>query len=342
MGGAIQGVVLGTAKTVSILAGTVGVHGLLDNSGSAAKFYQPTDITTDGTYWYVADYQNNAIRRIDAAGVVTTLQLSDIDTGSVVILNRPTGITTDGKTIFLVDSGSNMIRFIDIASNKVTTIGSINGSAGSVDSAYNTEARFNQPTGITTDGSNLYVTDSGNHTVRRIVIATKAVSTVAGSSTSIGTTDGLQSDARFNLPARITTDGVNLYLTDFYNRTIRKITISTGNVTTMAGLAGVTGSADSAESGETARFYQPNGITTDGTYLYVSDSYNNTIRRITLSFTGVYSGPVTTIAGSVGISGSADGSVTTATFNTPLGITTDGKSLFVADSGNHTIRKISP
>ncbi|HIJ80135.1 MAG TPA: hypothetical protein HPP76_00335 [Desulfuromonadales bacterium] len=342
MGGAIQGTVLPAVKAVSRFAGTNGVAGLVDGGAATAQFNHPTDITTDGTNFYVADYLNNVIRRIDATGNVTTLQLSDAVSGATINLNRPTGITTDGKSLFVVDSGSNMIRFIDAASGKVTSVGSTNGVSGSIDSIYRADARFNQPTGITTDGSSLYVTDSGNHTIRRIVIATQVVTTMAGSSGENGSSDGSQADARFNLPARITTDGTNLYVTDFFNRTVRKIVITSGAVTTIAGLATISGNDDSPETGAAARFNQPNGITTDGKYLYVSDAYTNTIRRITLSSSSVYSGAVTTIAGSAGVSGSSDGSVSLATFNTPVGITTDGTALYVVDSGNHTIRKISP
>ena len=191
IGGAVQGTVLAAGKTVSVIAGAVGTYGLVDGSGTAARFYQPTDITTDGTNFYVTDYLNNAVRRIDSAGAVTTLQLIDADNGTAVTLNRPSGITTDGKSLYLVDSGSHTIRFIDLASNKVSTIGSTSGIAAAVDSVFPTAVRFNQPTGITTDGTNLYVTDSGSQLIRRIVISTKAVTTVAGSSASIGTTDGV-------------------------------------------------------------------------------------------------------------------------------------------------------
>lgn len=342
MGGAVQGgIPLTPVNTVSTLAGTAGSAGLINDTGSVARFNHPTDITTDGTYFYVADYGNNAIRQVTTAGAVTTLACTDVVTGVAIGFNRPSSITTDGINLYVVDTGSNTIRIIEITTSKVTTIGSTTGLTGSVDSTVPADVRFNQPIGITTDGVHLYVSDSGNSTIRRINITTKAVSTLAGTSGSIGsTTDVSQGAARFNQPGRITTDGINLYLTDFGNRTIRKIEIATGAVTTIAGTPGKLGLDEGTADGIgiTARFNQPNGITTDGTFLYVTDSYQNTIRRIDKS--APYN--VTTISGISGTAGigGAVNSPGTPSFYNPVGITTDGTSLLVADSYNNIIRKI--
>jgi hypothetical protein len=358
MGGAVQGgAIAATAKfsnySVSTLAGsTAGSAGFSNYSttnGPPAMFNHPTDITTDGTNFYVADYMNNAIRKIitSPSGVttVTTLQCTDFTTGVAVGFNRPSGITTDLTNLYVADTGSNTIRVIDLAvdpatnTHKVTTIGSTSSLAGSVDSTDRTVARFNQPIGITTDGVNVYVTDYNNATVRRIDIATNAVYTLAGTSGAIGTTNGTQGDARFNRPGRITTDGKYLYLTDFNNRTIRMIEILTGIVTTIAGSDGPLGHDDGTLDGigTAARFNQPDGITTDGTNLYVTDLYQNTIRRIDIN-----TKEVTTISGIAGTAGEGGNvnSPGTPSFYNPVGITTDGVSLFVADSHNNTIRRI--
>lgn len=320
--------------SVSTFAGTPECAGFINYSttnGPAAKFNHPTDITTDGTNFFVSDYGNNLIRKITPSGAVSTLP---------ILLNHPSGNTTDGNYLYVVNSGANTILFIELATNAVTTIGSSTGLSGSVDSTIPADVRFNQPTGITTDGVNLYVTDTGNQTVRRINIATKAVSTMAGTSGAIGSNDGVQGAARFNVPGRITTDRKNLYLTDFNNRTIRKIDILTEAVTTIAGILGTVDNAGNTADGigAVARFNQPNGITTDGTYVYVTDLYQNTVRRI--EKTSPYN--VTTISGisgTAGVGGSVD-SPGIPSFYNPIGITTDGISLFVVDSFNNTIRKI--
>ena len=172
--------------------------------------------------------------------------------------------------------------------------------------------------------------DSSNHLIRKIVISTGVVTTVAGTGSS-GSANGTGTSAGFNNPDGITTDGTNLYVADSYNHLIRKIVISTGEVTTVAG----TGSSGSANgTGTSASFDNASGITTDGTNLYVADSNNSLIRKIVIS-----SGVVTTVAG--GGSGRAtNGTGTSASFNQPVGITTDGINLYVGDKLNYLIRKI--
>jgi len=182
--------------------------------------------------------------------------------------------------------------------NLTRLAGSLGGS-GNVDGT-GAEARFNSPYGVTTDGTNLYVADSNNSTIRKIVIATGAVSTIAGTAGRVGSTDGTGATVRFNHPFGITTDGKNIYVADSFNHTIRKIVIATGAVSTIAGTAGSVGTIDG--TGAAARFYYPYGITTDGTSLYVADSGNHTIRKIVIA-----TGAVSTIAGTAGSIGSVDG-----------------------------------
>ena len=160
-----------------------------------------------------------------------------------------------------------------------------------------------------------------------------ATSTLAGTAGISGSADGSGVSAEFNDPNSVTTDGKNLYVADSGNHTIRKIVISNGEVTTLAGTAGSSGSTDN--TGTSARFNDPNGITTDGTNLYVADTNSSTIRQIVIA-----TGAVTTVAGVPLVQGSADGSAKVATFNLPFGITTVGTDLYVADTGNNTIRKI--
>jgi hypothetical protein len=150
------------------------------------------------------------------------------------------------------------------------------GITGSADGT-GTAVTFNYPRGITSDGINLYVADYGNRIIRQIVIATGVVSTLAGTAGTAGAADGTGTAATFNYPWSITSDGTNLYVADFGNSTIRKIVISTGVVSILAGTAGVRGAADG--TGTAATFYRPQGITSDGSSLYVTDS-GNTIRKI--------------------------------------------------------------
>lgn len=347
LGGSVQGkpLVLGAPATVGLFAGGSAGFSNLSSAG-AATFNRPIAVTTDGTNLYVADYYNHAIRKINIltrhvttiAGNLAGLAGSTDAIGTAASFNLPSAITTDGTYLYVTDSGSFTVRRIEISNGAVITLAGAAGLAGYVDAAVGPNARFNVLNGITINSSNLYVTDSGN-TIRRIDLANNyAVSTLAGSPGTSGSDDGAQGAARFNLPARITTDGPNLYVTDFSNSTIRKIVLATGVVSTIAGKTGPGGAAgshsDSTDgTGLTARFNQPNGITTDGSSLYVTDSYDNTVRKIVLSSATVYSGPVTTIA-----------TIGPASLSSTIGITTEGTSLFLTDftvdALMHTIRNI--
>ena len=281
--------------------------------------------TSSGTYIT----QNNNVTTI--AGSAGAIGSAD-GTAAAARFNFPFGITTDGTNLYVADTYNSTIRKIVISTGTVTTMAGTAGATGYTDGT-GTAATFLYPTGITTDGTNLYLTDYGNNTVRKIVISTGAVTTIAGTAGTTGSADGTGAAATFNAPAGITMDGTNLYVADYGNSTIRKIVISTGAVTTMAGTATAIGSADGTAAA--ARFDFPFGITTDGTNLYVADTYNSTIRMIVIS-----TGAVTTMAGTAGATGYTDGTGAGSTFYFPFGITTDGTNLYVADTSNKTIRKI--
>ena len=343
MGGSIQSTALNLTSAnaaVTTFAGSAGTTGSTDDTGIAARFYYPTGITTDGTNLFVSDFGNHTIRKIViSTGVVTTIAGSTTygstdGTGTSARFYSPESITTDGTSLFVADSGNNTIRKIVISTGVVTTLAGTAGSSGS-DDGTGTSARFYYPMGITTDGTNLFVSDYGNHTIRKIVISTGVVTTIAGSAGAYGSTDAAETSARFKYPHGITTDGTNLFVADMGNSTIRKIVLSTGEVTTIAGSAGAYGSTDGTGSAARFSFGSPCGITTDGTNLFVTDMDNHTIRKIVLS-TAV----VTTIAGTALSYDSTDATGTAARFYSPASITTDGTNLFVADTYNHTIRKI--
>jgi streptogramin lyase len=168
------------------------------------------------------------------------------------------------------------------------------------------------------------------------VTPAEVVTTVAGLAGSVGSLDGTGSTARFQLPSGVVVDGnYNVYVADQGNNTIRKVR-PTGEVTTLAGLAGGSGSADG--TGSAARFSLPFGLVVDNNRnVYVADTHNHTIRKATPA------GEVTTLAGLAGSSGSADGARGDARFSYPYSVAVDDAgNLYVADQGNHTVRKVSP
>jgi uncharacterized repeat protein (TIGR02543 family) len=322
--------------TVSSLAGTAGTVGSGDGTGDGATFNSPRGIATDGANLYVADTANHTIRRIViSTGVVTTLagtagtSGSDDGNGSAATFNTPCALTTDGVNLYVSDLGNHMIRKIVISTKEVTTLAG-STTAGGAD-GIGAGAQFTSPYGIATDGTSLYVSDSGNHTIRRIVIATGAVTTLAGLAGTSGSINDTGTAARFWAPAGIATDGNRLYVSDSNNNVIRKIALSTLEVTTFAG----SGSATYADgTGTAAAFSAPYGIVTDGANLYVGDVTNHRIRKIVIATRAV-----STLAGT-GANGNADGTGSASTFGSPIGMATDGTNLYVAERGYHTIRKI--
>ena len=174
--------------SVTTLAGSAGNQGNDDGTGAGASFNKPTGIATDGTYLYVADMYNNSIRKIViSTGVVTTL---------VTGFSSPEGITMYGANLYVADTSHCTIEQIDISTGAVTILAGTVGKYGSTDNT-GPAASFGYPTGIATDGKNLYVTDTNNHTIREIVISTGAVTTLAGTAGEYGSTDDTGPAARF-------------------------------------------------------------------------------------------------------------------------------------------------
>ncbi|MDB6029475.1 MAG: repeat containing protein [Verrucomicrobiales bacterium] len=254
--------------------------------------------------------------------------------GSNAQFNGPSSIAVDDAwNVYITDSQNGTIRKIS-TNNVVSTFAGSAGSFGSLDGTGN-QARFYGPQGIAVDSAGiLFVADTANATIRKIT-PEGAVSTFAGAAGSLNSFDGVGTNANFFQPEGIAVDkGGNVYVADAWNHTIRKIT-PLGVVSTLAGLAGSCGSMDGTNS--KARFDRPAGIAVDGaTNLFVTDSLNHTVRKITPS------GRVTTIVGLPGVWGNADGTNGSARLFQPQGIVADNVgNLFVSDSGNQTIRKVS-
>jgi sugar lactone lactonase YvrE len=328
----------------STIAGLPGIPGTTDGTNSGARFAYPCAITMDGNgILYVADGVAFTIRSIAPGGIVTTLAglpgaFGSADgLGSAALFNYPCGLVADslGANIYVADAGNNTIRRLT-AGHQVTTIaGLAAGASGAVDGT-NSTARFLAPQAVAVDpAGNLYAADTGNNTIRKITPA-GIVTTLAGSSTNAGYADGTNGTARFWRPTGIALDSAtNLYVADNGNQVIRKITPS-GVVTTLAGSPTNAGYADGTNGA--AQFTNPTGIAADAAgNLYVADFGNSLVREITPA------GLVSTFAGNPEQNGSADGSNTAAEFLLPCGVTVDGSSnVYVADTGNHTIRKITP
>ena len=330
-----------TPLIVSTLAGQPLTRGDSDGAGSAARFFYPSGIATDNAgNIYLADTDNHTIRKVVAStGAVTTLaglagNSGDADgTGSAARFNNPSGVAADSAgNVYVADTMNNTLRMVT-PQGVVSTLAGLAETPGSADGTGGT-ARFQGPQGLAIDTSNnLYVVDTNNHTIRKVVTSTGVVTTVAGLAGNSGSADGLSSQGRFNHPSGVAADGTgNLYVADTENHTIRQI-LPSGMVNTVAGSAGNSGGADG--TGSAARFDSPSDLAVDSSgNVYVADTDNFTIREVVPS-----TGAVTTLAGLAGTSGSTDGLGSAVRFYHPAGLAMDSSSnLYVADTDNQTVR----
>jgi sugar lactone lactonase YvrE len=220
--------------------------------------------------------------------------------------------------------------------NAVTTLA---GSSQGYNDAVGSSAKFKAPTGIciSPDGTTLYVADYSGHRIRKIIIATKTVSTLVGDGTS-GYVDASGTSAKLSYPSGVcvSSTGTTLYVCDYGNGRIRKIDLSTNSVTTVAG-DGNFAYADNS-NGLLASFNGPTDLKLAGdSVLYISDTDNHLIRKVNTQTT-----QVSTVAGMVGVGGFQNGSGANAAFRLPKGLalSNDQTTLYVADNGNHMIRAI--
>jgi sugar lactone lactonase YvrE len=332
---------------VTTLAGLAASSGSADGTGSAARFQDPEGVAVDSAgNVYVADTYNHTIRQVTPGGVVTTLaglaasSGSADGTGSAARFDWPLGVAVDSAgTVFVADTCNYTIRQVT-PGGVVTTLAGLAGSSGSTDGT-GSAARFggalySGPGGVAVDSAGtVFVADTCNYTIRQVTPG-GVVTTLAGLAGSWGSGDGTGSAARFEWPHGVAVDSAgNVYVADTLNSTIRRVTPG-GVVTTLAGLAGSEGSGDG--TGCAARFSLPYGLAVDSAAnVYVADTYNCTIRKVTPG------GVVTTLAGLAGSSGSADGTGSAARFCYPDGVAVDGAAnVYVADCLNHTIRKVTP
>ncbi|MBA3470510.1 MAG: hypothetical protein H0T53_12800, partial [Herpetosiphonaceae bacterium] len=341
----------GTIPDVATFVGTAGAQGASDGVGSSARFYWPyaTALSGDGRFALIADSYNHTIRYAEiATGVVSTLAGTAGASGNangggtLARFSRPRGVAVSSDSTFalVADTNNHTIRRIALSNGEVTTLAGSPGVSGSTNGV-GAAARFTYPDDvvISGDGAFALVADNGNHTIRRIELATGAVSTLAGLAGQTGSTNGAGSSARFNAPQGIalSSDGTFALVADTNNATIRRVTVATGYVVTLAGRAGNFGSIDGV--GGTARFSAPQGlaITPDGKTALVADTTNHTIRRLDIS-----TRRVTTVAGSAGLAGSTDGISDQARFRRPrsIAISADGTLALIVDSDNHTIRSL--
>jgi len=345
---------------------TVTGNGTLGYSGDGspainAKLNAPFGIVFDASgNMYFADNGNNVIRKVDAnTGIITTIAGTyypntgsswyyDGDGGPAdsAYLANPFALALDtAGNIYFADNLNNVIRKITASTGIITTVAG-DGTAGLFygfcgDGGLATSAQLNNPWGIAVDtAGNIYIADLGFNVIRKVTASTGIINTIIGDGTAAYNGDnGLASNAELNAPNGLTFDKAgNLYISDNGNNVIRKVTASTGKITTVAGngAAGYSGNGGLATA---ASLNDPSlGVAVDTAgNIYICDDGNNVIRKVTAA-----TGKITTIAGTSILGYSGDGGpATTALLNGPEAVALDAAgNIYIAD-GNNVIRKIT-
>jgi len=314
---------------VSTVAGRAGVDGIEDGAGSDAHFSTNMGalaVAPSGDI-YVGD--GNAVRKLGVSGGLYVV--STVAGAPRYGASSPVGVVSDGAgNVYVADSMAHVVRKYTPDGGEVLGFAG-NGVEGSTDGA-NTSASFSGPSGLAVDvAGNLYVADTGNHTIRKVTPA-GVVSTLAGLAGQEGATDGIRTAARFASPVSVAVDTAgNVYVADAGNHNIRKI-LSNGTVSTFSGVAGQSGYADG--TAQQARFASPNSIAIDGANrVFVADE-NRVIRQLDAN------GKATTLAGQPLPSGSVDGVGSEARFGRNLQLAAAGSTLYIADNDNGLVRSL--
>jgi sugar lactone lactonase YvrE len=314
---------------VTTLAGSAGVTGATNATGTSASFKFPNGIAVDlSGNVYVGDWGNDLIRKITPGGVVSTfagqagVTGATNATGTAASFNGPWGVAVDSSgNVYVGDWGNEIIR-------EITPGGLVSTFAN------DSSLEFDQPMGVAVDSSgNVYVADEGYFEILELTPG-GVLSNFAGQYLVSGAANGPGNIASFWAPYGVAVDASgNIYVADEANNLIRKITPG-WVVSTFAG-SGSCGFANG--SGTSASFCGPMGVAVDTAgNVYVADNYFSLIREITPG------GLVTTLAGTKSI-GSTNGNGTCASFKYPTAVAVDSSgNVYVADTGNSMIRKISP
>jgi sugar lactone lactonase YvrE len=343
--------------TITIVAGT-GDEGFSGDNGPAlqAEFASPKGMRMDTRGdLYIADSDNQRIRRVDANGVITTVAGSGIagysgDNGPATQaeLHDPSDMVVDGAgNLYIADAGNHRVRRVDTRGIITTVAGTgqqgfsgyseAGGGVFSGDNVPAIQAQFDYPDSVTLDGAgNLYIADGDNNRIRRVDPA-GIITTIAGTGAKgFAGDNGPAIGARLSFPSNLEVDGAgNLYFSDTFNYRVRRIGPK-GVITTVAGTGGQGFAGDDGPATR-AQLSNVGGVAVDAAgNLYIADSSNGRVRRIDTN------GIITTVAGT-GVLGDAGNNrpATEAGLHYPGGVTVDGAgNLYIVDQNGNRIRVV--
>ncbi len=333
-----------SAQKIYTLAGN-GNQGYSGDGGPAfsSQLNSPIGVAIDPSgNIYVSDTQNHRIRKITPSGIITTFAgtgtagfSGDGGPASLARINQPCGIALDtAGTVFFADRFNHRIRKIDKLGNINTVAGSTTTAGFSGDGGPALSAKLSSPGSVAVDrAGNIYIADTNNDRIRKVG-KNDTITTVVGGGT-LTSENITATSAALATPWDVAVDtSGNIYLTDSNNNRVRKVN-SGGLINTIAG-TGVYGFAGDGGNATSAQLKAPYGVELDGLgNIYISDSYNYRVRKINTL------GKISTVAGSAAQGYGGDGGLATlAALNIPTSVAIDAiGDLYIADDGNHRIRK---
>ena len=339
----------GTVWAQQYLVTTIAGGGLPPTAATASSTALGTtlSVATDaaGSAYFIA---SNCVFKVDVSGVLTRVagnsarwgRSGDGGPATSAQLSHPSGVAVDGSgNLYIADTYNNVIRKVAAASGNIATVAG-NGTDGySGDGGLATSAQLSFPAAVAVDASgNIYIADSYER-IRKVNAATGIITTVAGNGASGYSGDGgPATSAQLSGPTGVAVDAAgDIYIADYWNQRIRKVTAATGVITTAAG-NGTEGYSGDGGQAATAELNYPWGVSVDAAgNLYISDQYNGRIRKVAAA-TGI----IATVAGGGSASPGDGGQATSASLNTPLGAAVDGSgNLYIADNGNCRIRRVA-
>jgi sugar lactone lactonase YvrE len=340
---------LPAAGNISTVAGN-GTAGYSGDNGlaTAANLSVPEAVAVDSAgNIYIADTFNCVIRRVAAStGYISTVAgngtrgySGDGGTATIAELYMPTGVAVDtAGNIYFADN--QRIRKVTASTGIITTVAGSGIQGYSGDGGPATRAELNWPWAVAVDAAgNIYFTDTDNQRIRKVAVSTGIITTVAGTGTAGYSGDGgPATSANLNSPFGIAVDAAgNIYIADYFNNRVRKVTASTGDISTVAG-NGTQGFSGDGATATSAEMYYPTSVAVDTVgNLYIADDVNDRIRKVTAS-TGI----IQTLAGTGSTGYSGDGGLATGgELFWPYGVALDtAGNIYIADKDNNRIRAV--
>jgi sugar lactone lactonase YvrE len=337
-------------QIINTIAGN-GTNGFSGDGGVAyaAELNYPSNAVLDASgNIFIADQSNNRIRKVSTS-IITTIAGNGIygytgDGGAATSseLYNPQGLALDASgNIFIADTYNNRLRKVTVSTGIITTVAG-NGTQGSIgDGGAATAAELSLPMGVALDASgNIFIVDQGSNKIRKVTVSTGIITTVAGNGTQGYSGDGgAATSAQLQFPKSVALDASgNIFIADGGNNRIRKVTVSTGIITTVAG-NGTQGFSGDGGVATAAELHSPSGVALDASgNIFIADQFNNRIRKVMVS-TGI----ITTVAGdgTLGFSGDG-GAATSAQLQFPQSIAVDASgNIIIADVNNNRIRIVN-